>query len=764
MNIAITDGLQLMPPAFRAGLSVWSSGDGTPGSATWASASNAAIVPADQDFGTCLEIIKTSTTTRIRFKGETPMIPGVYLRISARLKAMAGARPSVRIAGWAGDGQRNHVDGLPETGQAVALPGYGQIIEVSAIVGVGARNGVDLSWGAQPVYGHFGLDLTGSNGGAVRIESIRIEDVTSAFLPELIDWVDVRDFGAVGNGVADDRAAFLAADSASQGREILVPEGVFRIGSTLSINAPIRFVGRLTAPTDARISFLQSFDFPTYADAFADETLGLKKAIQALLGFTDHVSLDLRGRRVDLTEPVVVSEVAPGVQNFFNRRNIINGEIRLVEGPAWNTRIVTSQATYDTADSQTLSNVINVAAIEVGSRIEGNGVGREVYVSGRDVAQRTLTLSAPLHGGSGTRSYTFHRYRYALDFSDVNQIQRFGFSGIVFNCDSIGSAVMLPGTGGLFSFRDCMFEAPKDRGITSIGRGCQGLLVDQCDFRSSETALLAHERKSIAINVNANDAKIRHNRFVRFAHFMVTYGGGHIITGNHWFQGDASEDGLRTAGLVLTQVNPMITISGNYVDNASIEWTNEHSVDPAFVGGGHSFGGLTISNNTFLCDKTVAWFSWLVIKPFGSGQFVHGMNVSGNVFKSLYTKVDRIERVDTTHADLDYTRMRNIRFSGNSLIGVKTYVENPVTVTHTQNTASRSWTLPAIEGLPFLGWAKVVQSVVLTAALTQDSGAQVYEMPWLQTSLGATKRQVRLNWGTAVKGRVSLQLRMDNPD
>jgi len=31
MNKAITDGLVLMPPAFEAGLDVYSSGDGTPG-------------------------------------------------------------------------------------------------------------------------------------------------------------------------------------------------------------------------------------------------------------------------------------------------------------------------------------------------------------------------------------------------------------------------------------------------------------------------------------------------------------------------------------------------------------------------------------------------------------------------------------------------------------------------------------------------------------------------------------------------------------
>ncbi|WP_245540339.1 hypothetical protein [Paracoccus zeaxanthinifaciens] len=47
MNIAVTNGLLLMPPAFRAGLNAWSQTNGTSGSATWANAANAALIPAD---------------------------------------------------------------------------------------------------------------------------------------------------------------------------------------------------------------------------------------------------------------------------------------------------------------------------------------------------------------------------------------------------------------------------------------------------------------------------------------------------------------------------------------------------------------------------------------------------------------------------------------------------------------------------------------------------------------------------------------------
>ena len=76
MNQVITDGLVLMPTPFEDGLSVWSRGDGTPGTDTYATAGNAALAFADQDFGTCLEINKIESTTRLRYMGQTPVLPG----------------------------------------------------------------------------------------------------------------------------------------------------------------------------------------------------------------------------------------------------------------------------------------------------------------------------------------------------------------------------------------------------------------------------------------------------------------------------------------------------------------------------------------------------------------------------------------------------------------------------------------------------------------------------------------------------------------
>lgn len=243
MNKAITEGLKLMPPALSGGLTVWSSEDGTAGAATHDGAGNASLVVADQDFGGCLELFKTDNTQKPRFMGQTPLLPGRYLRVRVRVKAISGAFASDRIAGRAGGAGDVHVTGLTETGTSKTLTTYGEVVEVSAIIGTGQRGGVDMVWGTQPLYGHFGLDPTGANGGLVRIDDFVIEDITSAFHRDMMDWVDVRDYGAIGDGVTDDRPAFEAADMAAAGRDVLGPAGTSYLGDHVSLLNRVRFEG-----------------------------------------------------------------------------------------------------------------------------------------------------------------------------------------------------------------------------------------------------------------------------------------------------------------------------------------------------------------------------------------------------------------------------------------------------------------------------------------------------------------------------------------
>ncbi|MFP4326714.1 MAG: glycosyl hydrolase family 28-related protein [Paracoccaceae bacterium] len=760
MNKAVTEGIVLMPPRFAEGLDVWSSGDGTPGSDTYQADPRATLVAADQDFGACLELTHTTSPQRLRFMGETPMLPGCYLRVSARVKAVSGNLPTVRVAGWAGGADDTNVPGLVEIGPSVALPSYGEVIEVLAIVGTGLRSGVDMVWGRLPVYGHFGLDLSGPTGGIVRIDDIRIEDVTHVFHRDLMNWVDVRDFGAVGDGVSDDSAAFAAADAAAAGRRVLVSKGTYWLGSSVTIDSRVQFEGTVSMPEDAVLSLTAAFDLPVYIDAFGSEELGFRKAFQALLNNADHESLDMGGRRVSVSAPIDMAAAVPNRDSYAQRRIIRNGQFFAEDGPAWETETVTSQATYSPADPRRLTGVQNVANVPVGALVEGAGVGREVYVRGRNVAAQEITLSEPLYDAAGSQVFTFRRFRYLLDFGGFDRLDKFSMSDIEFQCNGICSGVMLAPTGVGFSLRDCFFTRPMDRGITSIGEGCQGMLVDRCQFLTDEAQVPAQERVSIALNANANDVKLRNNRATQFRHFAILGGANNIVSGNHFFQGDGAANGVRLAGIAILRTNANTTIVGNYVDNCFIEWTNERDPEPDFAGG-FGFSALSVQGNVFLCGDVAPWFSHIVVKPHGSGHFLHGVTITGNMFRSLNGTIDRVDRVDTTFAELDYSRMRNITVAGNTFNNVDVAIANPLRLEHVQNTAAQAWSIEGAPRLPFGGRARFVDSVVPQERIRTDGGAAVHAMPHAEPEQGPQRDRVALHWGQAVRGRVLVQMRMD---
>lgn len=761
MNKAITDGLVLMPPPFSAGLNLWSREDGTPGSGSYQGQANAALVSNDQDFAGCLELQKTDATQKLRSFAQTPIQPGLYLQVTARVKAVSGNLPSVRIAAWAGDVSDTNVASVVQVGPTVALTTYGEVVTVKAIISPANRTGVDMPWGTQAVYAHIGLDLTGANGGVVRIDDIVVEDVTNVFIRKMLDWVDVRDYGALGNGVTNDAPAFLAADADAVGREVLVPAGVFRLTSDVSINNRIRFEGTLSMPTNRKLTLVRNFDLNTYEQAFGTEVEGFRRALQALFHFTDHVTLDLSGRRVDMSEPIDVAAVA-GLTNFSTRRVIRNGSLNAVAGAGWTTAETTAVATYSTSNSRTLTAVSNVASIEIGSLVIGTGVGREVYVVSKNVGAGTVELSQPLYGAAGTRTYTFRRFRYMLDFSGFEGLSKIEIQDVEFNCLGLCSGVMLPLSGGSNRFISCTFYLPKDRGLTSIGTGCQGLVVDMCQFLSNEQGLPAQDRTSIALNVHANDAKIRDNRVVRFAHFAVMNGTGHLIHANHFFQGDDEVAGVRRAGLVLTQTNVSTVVTGNYVDNCFIEWGNEHDATPEFDNE-LSFGGLTIVGNIFIGSSTTSAFRWVVVKPYGPGHFLNGFSLVGNSFRVFNATIDRVEMLDTTHATLDFTRSRNVRVEGNSFNQVTQQIMNPVVVTHTQNTAADTWNVSAGGYIPFGGQVRMMESVSTQGAITNGSNATRYVFPHALVGTGVGANEVQLKWGEAVKGVAVVSMRMDIP-
>ncbi len=760
MNKAITDGVVLMPPKFGNGLDVWSSGDGTPGSDTYENSVNAVFVPADQDFGGCLELQKTDPVQKLRYMGETPLLPGCYLQIRARIKAISGNLPAARIAGWAGSAGGLHHEGVIEVGPTETLNTYGDVVEVAAIVGAGQRGGVDMPWGTDAIYGHFGLDLTGQVGGIVRIDDIEIEDVTGVFLRDMINKVDVRDFGAVGDGITDDSVAFEAADDAANGRKLLVPAGVFHLAETVSLNSPVEFEGTVTMPTDKMLLLTKNYDLPNYIAAFGDEELAFKKAFQALLNNSDHESLDMCGRKVTVTEPIDMQAAVPNKTSYATRRIIRNGQLTATGTSVWDNSVITAQATYSASDARKLSNVANIANIPVGALVEGNGVGREIYVKSKNVGAAEITLNAPLFDAEGTQNFTFTEFRYMLDFSGFSSLSKFVMSDIEFQCNKLCSGIRLAPSGLTFQLRDCYVSRPKNRGVTSIGSGCQGILIDRCQFLSSEDSVTVPERSSVAVNINANDAKLRNNRATRFKHFALLGGANSVVLGNHFFQGDDLSAGVRTAGLIIASNVSNTTITGNYIDNCTIEWTNERDASPDF-NSGFSFSAMSITDNIMLCGDVAPWFSFIVVKPHGTGHFLNGVTITGNKFRCVNSTIDRVERVDTSFSDLNFGRTKHLTFEANTYHSVSNQAFNPLRFRHTEATDTATWVIGVDGELPFGGRARGVDSIVKLGEIQNAADGLNNTLPYVRTEQGVNKDEIELVWDEPVRGEVSVTVRAD---
>ncbi|WP_342454002.1 right-handed parallel beta-helix repeat-containing protein [Sagittula salina] len=677
------------------------------------------------------------------------------------MKAVAGALPSVRIAAFAARAGGAAVSGVVTAGAEVALTSYGQVVEVSAIVGAGGRGGVDLIWGTNAVYGHFGIDLTGPNGGVVRVDDIVIEDVTSVFLRDLMNWVDVRDFGAKGDGVADDSAAFAAADAAAGGRRVLVSAGTYYLGSSVTLENRVQFEGTVTMPTAAILSLTRDFNLATYIDAFGgDEELAFRKAVQSLLNGADHESLDLCGRRVSVTGPIDGQAAVPNRTSFAQRRVIRNGQLRAEDTGNWTPETVTSIATYSAADPWTLTGVGNVANIRTGSLVTAAGVGREVYVRAVNVAAQEVTLSQPLSDAVGLQTYSFTRFPFLLDLTGFERLDGFELEGIEFQCNALASGVLWPASGEGNVVRNCVFSRPGHRGLVSIGDGCHGGLIDLCRFVSSEGDVLAQNRQTVAIVTNASDVKIRNCRADRFKHGVVVSGARSMIAGCHFAQGDAATSGARTAGIVVAQRACTIQISGNTIDNCHIEWTNEREPDPDYTGG-NGFAGLSITGNVMVCSSVSALHSFIVVRPYGSGHFIAGMTVSGNTFRSEDVVIERGERVDTSFGQMVKESFRSVSFVGNTYHKVAAEARNPLTVKHGQNTHAQVWEVSSVGALPFEGKALQVDSVTTTSRPRNASNQSNYAMPYATAQTGSNGDSVQLIWPEPVLGDVVVVMRSD---
>ena len=286
------------------------------------------------------------------------------------------------------------------------------------------------------------------------------------------------------------------------------------------------------------------------------------------------------------------------------------------------------------------------------------------------------------------------------------------------------------------------------------------MLIDGCQFLSTEESLDVADRSSIALNANANDVKLRHNRATRFHHFAVLGGDNNLVLGNHFFQGDGVPNGIRNAGLVLIGGSNSSSIAENYVDNCFIEWTNERDSEPDYDSG-YSFSALSVTDNIFYASNVAPWFSYFVIRPYGSGHYLNGLTVTGNKFRISGSDTERVDRVDTSFADLDPDRHRNVSFENNTFHGIDTHSASPVRVRHSQNSASSAWTISSQDRLPFGGRARGCDAIVALGSLRSVFNSVRFATPYVELEQGSDRNNIQLRWSEGLRGTVSAIMRID---
>ena len=112
------------------------------------------------------------------------------------------------------------------------------------------------------------------------------------------------------------------------------------------------------------------------------------------------------GRRVTTNGPLDMARLSRW-NRFAQRRVIRDGQLYAAGDSVWNPVMVTSQGSYSTLDKTHLSNVTNVANVQIGSLVAGIGVGREVYVRTVDLLVKNHSFTAILCGGRHPRIYIY---------------------------------------------------------------------------------------------------------------------------------------------------------------------------------------------------------------------------------------------------------------------------------------------------------------------------------------------------------------------
>ncbi len=557
--------------------------------------------------------------------------------------------------------------------------------------------------------------------------------------------VDVRTFGAIGDGTADDSLAFERAAAAAGPAGIVVPAGTFRLSRDVVFEVPVRLLGTISQPAGRHAVFLRNLDYSSYCAAFGErEALG--RALRALFAVAGAASLDLEGRTLVLSRPLDVARAA-GTRRSAGRKGVRNGTFAVAPGPAWEPETIRARARFDPTGPAELRDVAPGARIAPGALVSGPGLGRAVHVRDRDVEGRTVGLCLPGWGDAEIARYEFRRYRYALDFSGFDDLPDVALEDVRLDLGGAAGGILLPERHRRFRGIRLVVEAPAGQGLSGLGRGTSGLDLDQCRFEAAGA-------EAVALASGGASVRLRGCVFDGFETAAILSGRGHLVSGCRFVGGGG---GGRSTGLCLTRREPRCQVVGNAFDGCGIRWSDEH--ESRFDAGRKAgFGGLGLLGNSFEATDAAEHESWLTIRAHRRTQPIRDLAVIGNTFAAIGGRSDRVERVCASGARLDLTRMRRIDWHGNTCRGVLVPAANPVTRQFRLRIPTRIWTLDPGGALPFGAVASEI--VAVTAVdLRNAAGDPVGEMPSVEVD--ALSGRLRARFPLPVSGALRVTIRCD---
>ena len=396
------------------------------------------------------------------------------------------------------------------------------------------------------------------------------------------DTINVKDFGAVGDGVADDTAAIQAAlTSASVTDTVLIPNGIFKVTSNLVANCPVVFDGVMSI-----VSPIVTFKLnaqPIVLDDYRKIYMGinwnewdvpgggiaLQRAVEQLFGQFRYHTIHGGGRQMRLDFEINISNFSAsyGMYKYITDMYIV----------------LQNDGTFGIRNSTT--GVITPSTTAY-----------------------AFDVDAPTTASS----------IFGIIFDKIRINCRKAGNGILFNFENNQESII----------QNTNITNPYNSGIKTIGTHIQ---INTCRITGGEFSTYDDERIVTGIEIGGSDSEITNTTVQYCKTCVLVKQPSCLISNSHFF--NASSDN-RAPVLHVTNDHSDLRATGCYFDNGPI-WI-DNSVGQ-FIGAGR----ISFQNCLYTYTKiSHGDRSFISVRPNEAGAVFRGILVSGCQFRD-YRLFDR---------------------------------------------------------------------------------------------------------------------------